>query len=462
MHNTTLSLNKSYIFPHKCSEILQGVSYKPVVKSIFIFIIGIVSLRITGLINLIDGLIASFVVFILSSFPILRYIWLKKCSNKMRTMLVSYWPIMVIIYLLTTNISAGSGDGEVFVNLTKNFSDSVFAQGNIWPGFGYFNSVSIIYWFTIYFYSLPYYLFNSTYDAIFPFNCFLLIIVSQLLYSLVYIKSKNEYLSLLTFVTFLFFPGYWMHNLNVERDIVILLQLVLFVIVLNNFSSKHWIPPLFLIAILFFTMMGSRPEYIIVYFFFIGAYILENKKFVNIKPLLLYFLLIIVIVTISSMGVFTQSGIRSYPQIGFSSTLNIFENLVIFPIRVFYSAVGAFPWTRHGIVDAVGHDYIHYLLHIISTIIRMVILLCFITCLIFIFRGKNMLISQYKIWILLGGILISTIQFSSIGYTRYIDPAIVFLIPPTLLVIKRRVFFYFIGAFTLLAGAHFFYYLIKA
>lgn len=73
-----------------------------------------------------------------------------------------------------------------------------------------------------------------------------------------------------------------------------------------------------------------------------------------------------------------------------------------------------------------------------------------------------MLISQYKIWILLGGILISTIQFSSIGYTRYIDPAIVFLIPPTLLVIKRRVFFYFIGAFTLLAGAHFFYYLIKA
>ena len=458
MHNTALSFNNRYVIPHKSSEIFAGVSYKPIIKSILIYIIGIAFLRSTGLIYLIDGLVASFVVSIVSSFPILRYIGLKTHSNKMRTMLVSFWPIMVLIFLLTTDISTGSGDGEVFVNLAKRFSEDTLKQGIIWPGLAYFKSVSILYWFTIYFYSIPYYLFNSTYDAIFPFNCFITIIVSQLLYSLVYKKSNNGYLSLLTFMTFLFFPGYWLHNLNVEREIIILLQLVLFVFVLNQFKTKHWILPLFSIVILFFTMLGSRPEYIIVYFFFIGAYVIEKEKIVNIKPLMLYFLIIIAIITIPSLGVFAPSGIRSYPQIGLSSTLNIFENLIVFPIRLFYSAVGAFPWTRSGIVDAVGHDYIHYILHIISTFIRIVILLGFATCLIRVFQGKNMLLSQYKIWLLLGGILILTIQFSAIGYTRYIDPAIVFLILPTLLIIRRRVFFYFISAFTLLIGAHVFYY----
>jgi len=377
-------------------------------------------------------------------------------------MLVSFWPIMILIFLLTTNIATGSGDGEVFFRLTKHFSDEIMKSGIIWPGFAYFKSVSILYWFTIYFYSVPYFLFNSSYDAIFPFNCFILIIVSQLLYSLVYKKSHNGYLAQLSFIALLFFPGYWQHNLNLERDIVILLQLVLFLIVLSEFNTKHWILPFFSIVILFFTMFGSRREYIPVYFLFIGASIFENKKLGNSKLLLLSFLIIIIIITFpsfSSLGVFMPSGASSFSQIGMSHSLNVFEMVFTFPIKVFYAAVGAFPWTRQGIVDAVGHDYISFILHIISTIIRILILLGCTTCLIRIFLRKNWLLSQNNILFLFGGILLSTIQFSSIGYTRYIDPAIVFLIPSTLLVISKSKFQYYFSAINVLIAAHLFYYL---
>lgn len=459
MYNTTIKLNNRYVLPHK-SKVLAGVSFKPVVKSILIYIIGIAFLRTTGLINLIDGLVASFVVSIVSSFPILRFIWIKTHSIKMRTMLVSFWPIMILIYLLTTDIMAGSGDGTVFFELTIRFSESVFNQGMIWPGFAFFKSSSILYWFTIYFYSVPYYLFNNVYDAVFPFNCFITIIISQLLYFIVYRKSDNEYLSRLTFMTFLFFPGYWLHNLNAERDIVILLQLIIFVIVLDQFKTKHRILPLFLIIILFFTMLGSRSEYIIVYFFFISIYILENKKFVNIKPLVLYILIIIIIVLIPAINVFTPSGSKTFVQIGIANSLNIFEKILTFPIRIFYSAVGAFPWTREGIVDAVGHDYIHFILHILSTIIRLVILVAFIDCFSSIYKRKNRIHPKDKIWFMMAVVLLLTIQFSSIGYTRYIDPAIVFLIPPLLVFMRKRLNQYFFGSVSLIISAHLFYYII--
>jgi len=459
MYNTTIKLNNRYVLPHK-SKVLASVSFKPVVKSILIYIIGIAFLRTTGLINHLDGLVASFIVSIVSSFPILRYIWLKTISLKMRTLLVSFWPIMILIYFLTTDITTGSGDGTVFFELTIRFSEGVFNQGKIWPGFAFFKSSSILYWFTIYFYSVPYYLFNNAYDAVFPFNSFITIIISQLLYFIVYRKSDNEYLSRLTFMTFLFFPGYWLHNLNAEREIVILLQLIVFVIVLDQFKTKHRILPLFLIFILFFTMLGSRSEYIIVYFFFISIYILDNKKYVKIKPLILYIFIIIAIILIPSTSVFTPSGSKTFVQIGLANTLNIFEKILTFPIRIFYSAVGAFPWTREGIVDAVGHDYIHYILHIISTIIRLVILVAFVDCLFSIYKGKNWIHLNDKIWFLMGVVLLLTIQFSSIGYTRYIDPAIVFLIPPLLIFIRKRFNQYFFGAVSLIIGAHLFYYII--
>ena len=455
MNNTTLNVDNSFVLSNKKNIRFAQKIYGPILKSFLIFVFGVLFINLTGFMNLLDGSVASFIISSVSSFPILRYVWLKTTSIRMKTLIVSFWPAMVLIFLLTTDITAGSGDGEVFYFQTKYFSDQVFSQGEIWPGLSYFKQRSIIYPFCIYFYALPYYVFNDTYDAIFPFNSLLLIIASYLLYCLVYKKLNNPNLAHLSFIACLFFPGYWLHNLHVERDIVILLQLMLFLFALNEFKKKYWVLPLFSIVILFITMLGSRPEYVVVFFGIISILLITEMKNNKIIPVILFPALIGIIYIILKLDVFTPfkgSGVEL-------NMLNSIKTLFFLPMKVFFTSVGAFPWTRLGIVDAVGHDPIHLMLHIISTVIRLMVLLGIVISILKIIKKNSTEIMHDKIWLISGGVLLFAIQFSAIGYTRYIDPAIVLFLPATLLIINKSKFLYFLGSYIMIAFAHFYYYI---
>jgi hypothetical protein len=459
MLDTVFNMDNNFQTLSRHRSSVKGVSYVPVVKSILIYAIGIAFLRAINIGYNFNGVVFSFLLATISSIPIMAYIWHQTQSTPIKIMLLSYWPIITLVFLLTSDMSAGSGDGEVFLQLTKRFSNDVLKQGNLWPGLDYFKSVSITYWFTIYFYSIPFYLFNDAYEAIFPFAGFIVVIISYLFFALAYQRSNDIRISLLTFITFLFYPGYWLHNLNVERDIIILLLLVVFSIVLSKISRKTWIIPLLSIIVLFIFMSGSRSEYIIVFILFIGAEILGRNTQATVKPIYLLVFIFVGIAIISSINVFTPSGTRSFSQIGLTNTLNIFEKIISFPARVFYSAVGAFPWTRSGIVDAVGHNKIHLVLHIISTVIRIIIIMAFTNGIYKSLQKTDKELEKYKLWMYQGGILMLTVQFSSIGYTRYIDPSIVFLIPLILHIIKRRVIIYAFCAIIVLLGAHYLYYI---
>ena len=352
------------------------------------------------------------------------------------------------------NIAEGSGDGHVFYEQTRLFSELVFEKGKLWPGFDYFIQRSVIYWFTTYFYAVPYFLFGNVYDSIFVFNSFVLVLVSLLLFNSIYNKDYDLNFSILNFLVILFFFSYWSHNLNLERDIIILFQVLLLMQVLSQFSSTNWIKSILFILFLILAMLGSRPEYIIVYILFIFIFIFKNE-FSLVKRLTIIPTFLVGLFIILFLGSFTPAGgVSSF------SLFRIMNSIIEFPMRLFYFAVGAFPWTRSGIIDDIGHNYIHLILHIISTVFRIIILLGLLSILLSILLGRynRKIHFFYKEYLYCGLVLLSTLQFSSIGYTRYLDPALVLFIPPALIQIQGKITYYFFGSITILAFAHFFYY----
>jgi hypothetical protein len=395
----------------------------------------------------------SFLVGIISSAPIFNFIIKISRSNLISFLLIIYWPLMFLIYSVTENFKGISGDGEIFYIHTKLFVEKVFLNGDLWPGFDFFIQNSILYWFTMYFYSIPYYVFGEYYPSIFMFNCFLLVLVSIIFFNLVYNLKYDLKLSILCFTGVLFYFGYWSHNASLERDVVILLQLMIFAFVLKQFQETNKILAFSFILILFIIMSGSRPEFLLVYILMIGANFIDKSLLKNIKNFVIIFLLIFSFNLI--FDVFTPAG--GIGKIGMRSLVN---GILTFPIRVFYAAVGAFPWTRGGIIDSLGNSVPALILHIIGTVYRIIILLATMKIFFDIFLKKYKIFERnnYQIWLYYGSILISTIQFSSLGYTRYLEPSLVAFLPLAMTKIKNHLFHYLIFSLAILAFAHYFYY----
>ena len=149
-----------------------------ILRSILFYGLGLLVVNILSLCNPDNGVYFAFIIGIVSSFPILTHVISNSFSKVINILIISYWPLMILIYLLVDDLSTGSGDGQVFYEQTVLFSERVFQIGKFWPGFEYFIQHSVIYWFTTYFYAVPYFLFGGAYDSIFPFNCYAMVLMS--------------------------------------------------------------------------------------------------------------------------------------------------------------------------------------------------------------------------------------------------------------------------------------------
>lgn len=438
--------------------------------SLFLAFIGLYAFRISyhGYTTELQAIIGSWVVAIISLFPLLFYAWHLSGNKAFKIALILWLPLKFILFLFVEpSFITISADGPPLHNIYGiAVSDYWNNGGSLIPPQSFFQSFSIIYPAAIYLIGGPYYIFGEYCRVVYPWQLYFQFLCGILIYFCfkrsLHDDKMDQKIPVIGFLYTIYSPLWLYITSTLLRDVLLILAMLLTLLGIKKllffrkFSGTY-----FLIAGCFLTAF-TRAQYLLLYILFLaGATILLRRHFKLRHSMVGLFLIVLI-------GAFVYLTPYMFLPGQFRDTTEIFlRNLSLVgqtegvkltalfgpiqglgaPVAVLFRIIGAsitpFPWYRENIIFSAGGSVAALVLHIIGSCLRIFFLGLFILALLRLRRTLRFLTNWGKSLFWFEIIFLLTVVPASPNYIRYLAPFYILIFPIiSMWVTKKRVWAY--------------------